>query len=85
MIDISDDFQPGHVAVAMGYSIALNGNKCVSARLFLRTFFLVAEFNFGMDEESEIQHPELSYLSFMQTVSVVNLLGLVRSDESFQA
>ena len=62
----------------MGTNACLHGSFCV-----LSSF--VAEFNFGMDEESEIQHPELSYLSFMQTVSVVNLLGLVRSDESFQA
>jgi hypothetical protein len=44
--DISDDFRTGRVAVAMGYSIALNGNKCADAQLLLRAFILCCRIQF---------------------------------------
>jgi hypothetical protein len=82
------------------HSTCLGPSNAMTPQMPIRSFFdlweaktnsacmsgtaLLAEFNFGMDE-SEIQQPELSYLSFTHTVFVVNFLGLVRSDEPLQA
>lgn len=83
--DISDDFRTGRVAVAMGIVLRLmETNACTHSSFCVLSSF-VAEFNFSMDEESEIQPSKLSYLSFTYTIFVVNFLGPVRSDESFQA
>ena len=55
MIDVSDHFRAGCVAVGMSYSVAANGNKCVSSTTPFCTLSVTkAEFNFGMDEEPEI-------------------------------
>lgn len=83
--DISDDFRTGRVAVAMGIVLRLmETNTCTHSSFCVLSSF-VAEFNFSMDEESEIQPSKLSYLSFTYTIFVVNFLGPVRSDKSFQA
>ena len=81
VIDISDDFRTRRVTVVMGHGIVFNGNAGPHGS-FCVLSLLQNSISVWTRNQKYIT-PELSYLSLTHTISVVNFLGLIRSDESF--